>query len=98
MDYLLSVYSDAVVGIYLNVVDSGRCDSVWFRITTRFCCVDVGIGFCDVYTFGVVICGVDAVEWNDVAVVGNAPNEKCGIVFWSMLFSTISGSTNAASS
>lgn len=62
------------------------------------CCVVDIVGLCDGYIFDVVVCGVDGVKWNDVAGVGDALNGKCGIVFWSMLFSTISGTTIAASS
>lgn len=37
----------------------------------------------------------DVDEW--VTIDGDDPNEKCEIVFWSILFSTISCSTDAAS-
>lgn len=100
---LLSVCRTVVIGTYLTVVVSGfgrdvdRLDVVSF-----WCCVVVEIGFDDVdCPFVVVgILGVDdAVEWNELTVdVTDEPNEKCGIVFWSMLFSIISDSTTSASS
>lgn len=102
---LLSVFRTVVMGTYLIVVLSGRWWAVWFLIifvVVNFGCwvVDV-IGSSDVNTFDVVVdCCADGFEWNGVAVVdgGDDPNGKWGIVFWSILFSIISGSTIAASS
>lgn len=91
-------------------VDDGNGDDEWYDVVTFWWCVVlVTVGFSDVECpFGVVVVirdGVaddddDAVEWNELTVVEviGEPNEKCGIVFWSILFSTISDSTISASS
>lgn len=98
---LLSVLKTVVIGIYLVVVLIGRIvvvlctflvvELLWWRIAA----VVVIIGFVVVKTFlDVVLCvGITA-----VVDCSGIPNEKWGIVFWSILFSTISASIMSASS
>lgn len=102
---LLSVCRTVVIGTYLTVVVSGFDDNVdRLGVVSFWCCVvlETMLGFDDVDCPFVVVVnfGVDdAVEWNELTVdVTGEPNEKCGIVFWSILFSIISDSTISASS
>lgn len=104
---LLSVFRTIVMGTNLAVVVSGLNDvddddGIWFVCVIFWCWILLeAVGFGGTVAFVVVvICDVNDVEWYEVAVVDGTdePNEKCGIVFWSMLFSTISGSTMSVSS
>lgn len=88
-------------------IDDGNDDDEWFGVVTFWWCVVLVTVVFDVvdcpFVVVVVIRGGgvdDAVEWNELTVVEviGEPNEKCGIVFWSILFSTISDSTISASS
>lgn len=79
-------------------------DVIGLLVMVTFCCwiVFVGVGFDNNDPFVDVIArGVDVnVECDTLGVVDviTEPNEKCGIVFWSMLFSTISDSPISLSS
>lgn len=108
---LLSTFKTIVIGTNLTVVVSGLnddTDDVGFFVVVIFWwwVVLADVGFGDDESFVVFkMCVVDDADWIELAVVVvvvvdeiDEPNEKCGIVFWSILFSKISGSTMSVSS
>lgn len=101
---LLSAFKIIVIGTNLTVVVSNLGVVIGLYVVVTFWCwtVFTRVGFDNSDPFvELIVRGVDVnVEWNALAVVDviAEPNEKCGIVFWSILFSTISDSAMSLSS